>query len=110
MTLKTFKDLYRKCTEKSYSFLVIDATLASDIHLRFRKILSERISKLIMTIDDKIRDEKLHYDINRAAAKISALSSGKIDKYEYLRGEEILPSNQRQIIEQVCTFSLRKSF
>ena len=40
-----------------------------------------------MTIDDKIRDEKLHYDINREAAKISALSPGKIDKYEYLIGE-----------------------
>ena len=53
-----------------------------------------------MTIDDKIRDEKLQYDINREAAKISALSSGKIDKYEYLTGEEILPSNKRQIIEQ----------
>ena len=53
-----------------------------------------------MTIDDKIRDEKLQYDINREAAKISALSSGKIDKYEYLTGEEILPSNQRQTIEQ----------
>ena len=53
-----------------------------------------------MTIDDKIRDEKRQYDINRKAAKISALSSGKIDKYEYLTGEEISPSNQRQIIEQ----------
>ena len=53
-----------------------------------------------MTIDDKIRDEKVQYDINREAAKISALSSGKIDKYEYLTGEEILPFNQRQIIEQ----------
>ena len=53
-----------------------------------------------MTIDDKIRDEKLKYDINSEAAKISALSSGKIDKYEYLTGEETLPSNRRQIIEQ----------
>ena len=53
----------------------------------------------IMTIEDQIKDEKLQYDINREAAKISALSSGKIDKYEYLTGEEILPSNQRQIIE-----------
>ena len=52
-----------------------------------------------MTTDDKIRDEKLQYDINREAEKISALSSGKIDKYQYLTGEEILPSNQRQIIE-----------
>ena len=53
-----------------------------------------------MTIEDQIKDEKLQYDINREAAKISALSSGKIDKYEYLTGEEILPSNQQQIIPQ----------
>ena len=53
-----------------------------------------------MTIDDQIEDENLQYDINREAAKISALSSGKINKYEYLTGEEILPSNQKQIIEQ----------
>ena len=53
-----------------------------------------------MTIEDQIKDEKLQYDINRKAAKISALSSGKIDKYEYLTGEEILPSNQQQIIQQ----------
>ena len=54
-----------------------------------------------MTIDDKIRDEKLQYDINREAAKISALSSGKIDKYEYLTGEEILPPDQRRVIKPV---------
>ena len=53
-----------------------------------------------MTIEDQIKDEKLQYDINREAAKISALLSGKIDKYEYLFGEEILPSNQQQIIQQ----------
>ena len=53
-----------------------------------------------MTINDQIKDEKLHYDINREAAKILALSSGKIHKYEYLTGEDILPSNQQQIIEQ----------
>ena len=53
-----------------------------------------------MTIEDQIKDEKLQYDINREASKISALSSGKLDKYEYLTGEEILPSNQQQIIQQ----------
>ena len=53
-----------------------------------------------MTIEDQIKDEKLQYDINSEAAKISALSSGKIDKYEYLTGEEIFPSNQQQIIQQ----------
>ena len=45
-----------------------------------------------MTINDQIKDEKLHYDINREASKISALSSGKIQKCEYLTGEDILPS------------------
>ena len=48
-----------------------------------------------MTVEDQFKDEKLQYDINREAAKISALSSDKIDKYEYLTGEEILPSNQQ---------------
>ena len=52
-----------------------------------------------MTINDEIRDKKLQYDINREAAKISTLPSGKIHKYEYLTGEDILPSNQQQIIE-----------
>ena len=52
-----------------------------------------------MTIDDKIRDEKLQDNINREAAKISPLSSGKIDKYEYLTGEEILPSDKKRVIE-----------
>ena len=65
-----------------------------------------------MTIEDQIRDEKLQYDINREAAKISALSSGKIDKYEYVTSEEILPSNQQQILEQAkfTYFPLGKAF
>ena len=53
-----------------------------------------------MTIDDQIREEKLQYDINRETAKISVLSSGKIHKFEYLTGEDILPSNQQQISEK----------
>ena len=52
-----------------------------------------------MPLDNKIRDEKLQYDINREAKKISALSSGKIGKYEYLTGEEILTSDQNRIIK-----------
>ena len=65
-----------------------------------------------MIICDQIRDEKLQYDINREAAEISAFLSGKIDKYEYLTAEEILPSNQKQIIEQAkFTYSsLGKAF
>ena len=65
-----------------------------------------------MTINGQIRDEKLQHDINRDATKISALSSDKIHKYEYLTGEDILPSNQQQIIEQAkFTYSpLGKAF
>ena len=65
-----------------------------------------------MTLNDQIRDEKLQYNINIKAAEISALSSGKIDKYEYLIGKKILPSNQQQIIEQAkYTYSpLGKAF
>ena len=65
-----------------------------------------------MTINYHIRDEKLQYDISRKAAEISAISSGKINKYEYLTGNEILPSNQQQIIEQAkFTYSpLGKAF
>ena len=65
-----------------------------------------------MAIDDKIKDEKLQYDINKEAAKISGLLSGKIDKYEYFTGEEILPSDQSRIIEQArFTYSpLGKAF
>ena len=53
-----------------------------------------------MTSDDQIKSEKLQYYVNREAAKISALSSGKFNKYEYLTGEEVLTSNKHQIIEQ----------
>ena len=53
-----------------------------------------------MSVDDQIINEKIQNDIDREAAGISALSSGKIDKYEYFTGKEILPSNQKQIIEQ----------
>ena len=65
-----------------------------------------------MIIDDQIRDDKLQCDIIREVAKISALSSGKIDKYEFLTGKEILPYNQQQIIEQAkLTYSpLEKAF
>ena len=65
-----------------------------------------------MTINDQIRDEKLKYDINREAAKKSALSTGKICKYEHLTGEDILPSNQQQIAGQARFnyFPLVKAF
>ena len=65
-----------------------------------------------MAINNQIRNEKLQYDLNKEAAKIIAWSSGKIHKYEYLTGEDILLSNQQQIIEQAkFTYSpLGKAF
>ena len=65
-----------------------------------------------MTIDYQIRYEKLQYDIDSEVAKISALSTGEIYKYEYLTGEDILPSNKQQIMEQArFTYSpLGKTF
>ena len=64
-----------------------------------------------MTNDCNIRDKKLQYEINRKAAKI-ALSSGKIYRYEYLTGEDILPFDQSRIIERaIFTYSpLGKAF
>ena len=100
MNSKTLWIFTKKCTGKPYSFLAVDATLASDNPSPFRENLLERIWKLIMTINDKIRDEKLQYDIYKEAAKVSVLSSAKNDKYDHLKDEEILPSNQRQIIKQ----------
>ena len=55
---KDFMNLYKKWTAKTYSFLVIDATLATDTLSGFRKSLLERIWKLIIKINDKIRQEK----------------------------------------------------
>ena len=54
----------------------------------------------------------MQYDVNKEAAKVSALSSGKIDKYAYLTDKEILPSDQSRIIEQIkFTYSpLGKTF
>ena len=94
---------------KTIFFSVIDNTLAKI--LKYRKNILETIYKLIMIIDEKIRDEKLQY-ISREAAKISALSSGKINKCKYLTWEEILPPDQRRVIEEAKpTYSpLEKDF
>ena len=59
-----------------------------------------------MAGDDKIRDEKLKYGINKEAAKVSALSRGKFDKHEYLTGKEILPPIR---IQRIFKFELWKS-
>ena len=89
--------ILKKYTAEPYNFLVNDTALPSD---KVQKESFRIIYNKTMTIEDEIKDEKLQYDINSQAAKISALSSGEIDEYEYLTGEEILPSNQQQIIQE----------
>ena len=98
-----FKDLsqsLQKMPCQTVLFLVIDTTLASDNALCLRKNPLDRVKKLIMTIDDKIRAEKVQCDVAREAAKISELSSDKVEKYKYLMNKEIVPPDQSRIIGQ----------
>ena len=74
-------------------FLVNDTIFVSGNPLQLRRNLLERKQKLIKTTDDKTRYEKLQYSINREGTKRSALSSRKIDKYQYHIDEEVLPFN-----------------
>ena len=71
--------------------MVNGTAVGSENSSSFKKSLLKRIKKLIM-INDEIRNEKLQHDIDKEAAKTLALSSGKIDKYDYLNSKEILPS------------------
>ena len=94
-------DLYKQFIAKPYSPLVIEATLVSDNLLRFRNDLVEIMYKLIMTTEHEIRNDKMQYGINRETEKISStLLFGKTDKHELLTNEEILPQDQRRMIEQ----------
>ena len=85
---------YRECTKEPYSFLIIDTTLSSTNPLKFRKNLFDTLQKMIVTdqiktLDRKIKQNEEQYDLDREAAKISALSSNNLDKYEYLTGEDL---------------------
>ena len=98
--------IFKKNTLQNDILLVIDTTLVSDNPLSFRENLLEGIKIIIMTIDDKIRDEKLQYDVDREVVKILALSSGKIDKYEYLTDEEILLLIKAKLYRKLCLLIL----
>ena len=104
---KNFLNLYNYVFQNYILFELLMLLL----HQISLKNLSEKVQKLTLIIDDKIRHEKLRDDINKEAAKILALSSRKIYKYEYLTGEKI-PFNYRQIIEQAKFryFPLEKAF
>ena len=93
--------------------MVNNITLTLGSPLRFRKNLLQHKYHKSKATDDQIKDEKVQYDINREAAKISNLSSGRTDKYEYLTGQEILPFTQKhRTIEQAkfTYFPLGKTF
>ena len=100
INFQDFMNVYKRSTVEPYSLLVMDTTLSSDNSLHFRNNLLETIQKLIITINNEIRDKKLQYDINREAAKTSASSFRRSDKYDYLIGEEILLSDQGRLIKQ----------
>ena len=89
--------------------------MPSDNPLRVRKNILQQIHNKIISIDDQIKDDnggKLQYHINRKASKRGPLISDNIDKYEYLTGRKVLPSNQKQIIEiaKFNYFHLEKAF
>ena len=88
-----FIKIYRECTKETYSFLTIDTTLPASGPLRFKKICLILIK---MTITDQIRilnkktmQNEAQYNLDKKSAKISAMSSNNLDKYEYLTGEDL---------------------
>ena len=87
-----FMKIYRECTREPYNFLTKDTTLPAGDLLRFRKILFdsyETVTDQVKSLDRKIMRREAQYDLHRKAAKISALSSNNLDKYEYLTGEDL---------------------
>ena len=89
-----FIKIYRECTKEQYNFLTIDITLTSNNPLTLRKNFFDTLSKMTVTdqikiLNKKIKQNEAHYDLDREAAKIPALSSNKLHKYEYLTGEDL---------------------
>ena len=91
---KDFLKIYRDCTSEPFSFMTIDTTLSSSDPMRFRKNFRNVLIKMtkidqLKILDNKIRAFKAQHDLDREAAKISALSSGELEKYEHLSGEDL---------------------
>ena len=88
-----FIKIYRECTKEPYNFLTIDTTLPANDPLRFRKNLFNSYKNdnnwSIKILNRKIKHNETQYDLDRKSAKISALSSNNLDKYEYLTGEDL---------------------
>ena len=84
-----FLKIDRNCTKEPYSFLTVDTTLPANNSMRFRKFIKMTLTEPVKILDDKIKANKAQYDLNREAAKISALSSSELEKYECLTGEDL---------------------
>ena len=87
-----FIKIYRECTKEPYNFLTIDTTLPASDPLRFRKnliLIKMTVTDQIKILNRKIMQNEAQYDLDRKAAKLSALSSNNLDKYEYLTGEDL---------------------
>ena len=94
-----FMKIYRKCTSEPYSFLTINTTLPASSSLIFYSFIKITLTDELKILDDKIKANLAHYDLAREAAKISALSSIELDKYEYLSGEDL--GYKPGVVEQV---------
>ena len=84
-----FMKIYRKSTSEPYSFLTIDTTLPANSSLIFYSFIKMTLTDELKILDDKIKANLAHYDLTREAAKISALLSKELDKYQYLSGEDL---------------------
>ena len=97
-----FVNIYRGYTRKPFTFLTIDTTLPASDSLKFRKyyflLVKMAVTDQLKIIDDKIKSNRAQYDLDRLAAKISALPSGESRKYEYLTGEDL--GYQASVLEQ----------
>ena len=97
-----FVNIYREYTRKPFNFLTIDTTLPASDPLKFRKyyflLVKMAVTDQLKIIDDKIKANRAQYDLDRLAAKISALPSGESRKYEYLTGEDL--GYQPSVLEQ----------
>ena len=100
---KDFIKVYKECTKEPFNFLTIDTTLPASNPLRFTKIclilIKMKVTDQIKILDRNIMQNETQHDLDRKAAKISALSSNNSDKYEYLAGEDL--SLKPSTVEQV---------
>ena len=90
---RDFEKIDKECTKEPHSFFTIDTTLPASDHLGFRKKLflfyKIRVTDQFEMLDQKIKQHEAQYDLDRKAAKLSALHSGNLDKYEYFTGEDV---------------------